>query len=123
MNTGKEFAQRLIENIGTSLELRSRIPDMATLKDLAEGGTRLSSQMLNTSSNFGSFDNALRELLQDLHKKNRGIMLAPDTLPLPLTPLRQQLANNLDLLSQVIQESIDDYGITSRLESIDAAAV
>lgn len=123
MKSGQELAERLIENISTSLELRSRVPDMATLKDLAEGGARLSSQILNTSSNFGSFDKALKDLLTQLHAWNDNIMPAPQTLPLPLNIIKDHLSDQLSILTGVLQEHLDVYELTNRLETINSAAV
>lgn len=123
MTTGQDLAQRLIVNISTSLELRSRIPDMATLKDLAEGGARLNSQMLNTSSNFGSFDKALNALLKQLHDWNDHIMPASETLPLPLTEIKDHLSDQITTVARLLQEHLDLYELTNRLETINAAAV
>lgn len=133
MNKGKEFADRLIKNIKTSLELRSHIPDMATLKDLAEGGARLSAQLLNTSSNFGSFDTALREVLVALHARDSRILCPPKNSSLQLTVIYDNLSTEIVLLTKVIQEYIDEpeenmnkfhsVSLVYHLDTINSAAV
>ena len=132
MMTGADFANRLLQNIQTSLELRSRIPYLDILKELVQGGMPVSSAILNTSSNFGSFDSALKEVLAILNNRDTNFMPPPDTLPLPLTAIQQNLSDNMVLLSEVIQDYINSKHaavmITSelllyKLETINLAAV
>jgi hypothetical protein len=122
MMTGTELADRLLKNIDTSLALRSRIPYLDMLKELAQGGASIPTATLNTSSNFGSFDQALREILTLLNNVDNLFMAAPDTSPLPLTLIHQNLTANLKLLTGVV----DQYASTilmERLETINLSAV
>jgi hypothetical protein len=133
--TGIDFANRLLKNIQASLELRSRIPYLDMLMELRQGGMSLSTEILNTSSNFGSFDSALKEVLAILHISNSNFMSPPDVSPLPLTMICQNLSSNVTMLSEVIQGYIDLKDITvkmkestsalllSKLETINLAAV
>ena len=122
MMTGTELADRLLKNIDTSLALRSRIPYLDMLKELAQGGASIPTATLNTSSNFGSFDQALREILTLLNNVDNLFMAAPDTSPLPLTLIHQNLTANLKLLTGIV----DQYASTilmDRLETINLSAV
>lgn len=106
--TGTDLANRLLQNIQTSLTLRSHVPYLDMLRDLVQGGMPVSSAILNTSSNFGSFDSALKEVLTILHRDNGNFMPIPDILPLPLTAIYQDLSSNMHLLIEIIQAYIDD---------------
>ncbi|MGY0035728.1 hypothetical protein [Pedobacter sp. NJ-S-72] len=131
--TGKDFANRLLENIQTSLELRSRIPYLDMLRELRQGGMSLSTAILNTSSNFGSFDTALKEVLAILHSGNSNFISPPDISPLPLIMIYQNLSGNVPLLSEVLQDHIDNNAskinesksvlLLYKLETINLAAV
>lgn len=105
--TGIDLANRLLKNIETSLELRSRVPYLDMLMELRQGGISLSNEILNTSSNFGSFDTALKEVLAILHIRNSNFMPPPDISPLRLTVIHQNLSSNITLLSEVLQDYID----------------
>jgi len=105
--TGINLANRLLKNIETSLELRSRVPYLDMLMELRQGGISLSNEILNTSSNFGSFDTALKEALAILHISNSKFMPPPDISPLRLTVIHQNLSSNITLLSEVLQDYID----------------
>ena len=105
--TGTDFANRLLNNIQTSLTLRSHIPYLDMLRELVQGGMPVSTATLNTSSNFGSFDSALKEVLTILHTNNGNFMPAPDVLPLPLTVIHQNLSSNMTILAEIIQAHID----------------
>ena len=105
--TGINLANRLLKNIETSLELRSRVPYLDMLMELRQGGISLSNEILNTSSNFGSFDTALKEVLAILHIRNSKFMPPPDISPLRLTVIHQNLSSNITLLSEVLQDYID----------------
>lgn len=131
--TGIDFADRLLKNIQTSLELRSRIPYLDMLMELRQGGMTLSSEILNTSSNFGSFDTALKEVLAILHLSHTKLMSPPDILPLPLTVIYQNLSGNITILSEILQNYIDNDAVKLnesasallfyKLETINLAAV
>lgn len=122
MNTGTELTDRLLKNIQTSLELRSRIPYLEMLKELAEGGLSISKDTVNTSSNFGSFDTALREVLVKLNHIDPTFMPAPTVSPLPLTAIYENFSRNMPLLIDVLNQPVSS-GIVDRLETINLAAV
>lgn len=122
MNTGTELTDRLLKNIQTSLELRSRIPYLEMLKELAEGGLSISKDTVNTSSNFGSFDTALREVLVKLNHIDPTFMPAPTVSPLPLTAIYENLSSNMLVLIDVLNQPASS-GIVDRLETINLAAV
>jgi hypothetical protein len=122
MMTGTELADRLLKNIDTSLALRSRIPYLDMLKELAQGGASIPTATLNTSSNFGSFDQALREVLTLLNSVNNLFMAAPYTSPLPLTLIHQNLSANLKLLTGIIDQHTSAI-LMERLETINRSAV
>ncbi|MET4137895.1 hypothetical protein ABIB30_000255 [Pedobacter sp. UYP1] len=105
--TGTDFANRLLQNIQTSLTLRSRIPYLDMLKELKQGGMSISADTLNTSSNFGSFDSALKDVLAILHNTHSQFIPPPDILPLPLILIYQNLADNLPLLSERLQDAMN----------------
>ncbi|RAJ33080.1 hypothetical protein [Pedobacter cryoconitis] len=126
--TGTDFANRLLNNIQTSLGLRSRIPYLDILKELKQGGMSIAADTLNTSSNFGSFDRALKEVLTLLHQIDNSLMPPPDILPLPLTLIYQNLTDHLDILSEIFQKYKDQketplVTILDHLETINLAAV
>lgn len=132
MMTGIDLANRLLQNIQSSLQLRSRIPYLDMLRELVQGGTPISSAILNTSSNFGSFDTALKEVLTILYNSNSSFIPAPDILPLPLTVIHKNLADHITQLGEILQDHIDSKDavvmITSetllyKLETINLAAV
>lgn len=120
MMTGLDLANRLLENIQTSLTLRSRIPYLDMLKELAEGGMTVSTDMLNTSSNFGSFDTVLAEVLQVLHLEDASFLAVPDRFPLPLTLISENLKSNLTVLAGILAAS---PALVVNLETINAASV
>lgn len=133
--TGSDLTSRLLEDIQTSLALRAQIPYLDMLKELAEGGMPISTAMLNTSSNFGSFDNALAEVLHILHFQHDSFLPAPDRLPLPLSRISESLSENISLLNELFQRHIDEQGpsggrkentspvLLARLETIHLAAI
>ncbi|AMP98474.1 hypothetical protein AY601_1559 [Pedobacter cryoconitis] len=126
--TGTDFANRLLNNIQTSLALRSRIPYLDMLRELKQGGMSISADTLNTSSNFGSFDRALKEVLTLLHSSHSDLIAPPDVLPLPLTQIHQNLADHLNLLSEILQNFIadkesDSWLLFDKLETINLASV
>lgn len=126
--TGTDFANRLLNNIQTSLALRSRIPYLDMLRELKQGGMSISADTLNTSSNFGSFDRALKEVLTLLHRSHSDLIAPPDVLPLPLTQIHQNLADHLNLLSEILQDYIEDkesdsWLLFDKLETINLASV
>lgn len=126
--TGTDFANRLLNNIQTSLALRSRIPYLDMLRELKQGGMSISADTLNTSSNFGSFDRALKEVLTLLHSSHSDLIALPDVLPLPLTQIHQNLADHLNLLSEILQDYIEDkesdsWLLFDKLETINLASV
>jgi len=133
--TGIELTTKLLTNINTSLELRAQIPYLDMLRDLVEGGAIFSSSVLNTSSNFGSFDRYLGEILFLLNGINTHIINPGSPLPLPLTSILENLTAHADLVSSIFQKEIDDNlksdaaGISIggefryRLELISAASV
>ena len=126
--TGTEIAGRLLNNIQTSLALRSRIPYLDMLRELKQGGMSISADTLNTSSNFGSFDRALKEVLALLHSSHSNLITPPDVLPLPLTQIYQNLADNFNLLSQILQDYLNDkesdsWLLFDQLETINLASV
>ncbi|KIO77839.1 hypothetical protein TH53_06785 [Pedobacter lusitanus] len=103
--------------------------------ELRQGGMSLSTEILNTSSNFGSFDSALKEVLAILHISNSKLMSPPDISPLHLTVIYQNLSGNITILSEVLQDHLDhklsDAGSSEsvsadllyKLETINNAAV
>jgi len=119
--TGEIYAERLVANIKTSLELRSHIPYLDMLKELAEGGMPVSTKTLNTSSNFGSFDKALGEVMNILHDFNPLFRAATSPFPLPLTGILDNLNQNIKLLAGIIQDHSEV--ILTRLDTINAASV
>lgn len=126
--TGTALASRLLHNIQTSLTLRSRIPYLDMLKELKQGGMSISADTLNTSSNFGSFDRALKEVMAILHAKHSNLMAPPDFLPLPLTQIYQNLADHLNLLAEILQDQTDhkesnSWVLFDKLETINLASV
>ena len=126
--TGTELASRLLNNIQTSLALRSRIPYLDMLRELKQGGMSISADTLNTSSNFGSFDRALKEVIALLHSSHSNLITPPDVLPLPLTQIYQNLADNFNLLSQILQDYLNDkesdsWLLFDQLETINLASV
>ncbi|WP_367867290.1 hypothetical protein [Pedobacter sp. WC2423] len=126
--TGTALASRLLDNIQTSLALRSRIPYLDMLRELKQGGMSISADTLNTSSNFGSFDRALKEVLALLHSSHSNLIAPPDVLPLPLTQIYQDLADNFNLLSQILQDDLNDkesdsWLLFDQLETINFASV
>lgn len=124
--TGIELTGRLLKNIEISLTLRARIPYLDMLKDLVEGGATFTSAVLNTSSNFGSFDTYLNEILVLLNAEDSSIV-SHQTLPLPLSLVLANLTANADAISKIFQDEIDgkraseEFGY--RLELVNAAAV
>lgn len=124
--TGLELTTRLLNNIKTSLELRAYIPYLDMLKDLVEGGATFSSAVLNTSSNFGSFDTYLREILELLNGAGGGV-ISYQILPLPLSSILTNLTANADFITLIFQSEITSgasYGeFQYRLELVNAAAV
>lgn len=124
--TGIELAGRLLKDIEASLALRARIPYLDMLKDLVEGGATLTSAVLNTSSNFGSFDTYLSEILVLLNAED-GLIVSHQTLPLPLSVVLANLTANTSAISKIFQEEIDgkkaskEFGY--RLELVNAASV
>ena len=135
MDTGIELAQRLLADIQASLLLRTSIPYLDILKDLAEGGATFSSATLNTSSNFGSFDTHLKMLLTTLNAANPVILNPERTHPLPLAAILDNLTANLQLLTDLFHEAIHhtrqpssdahtaSYYILTSLEQINRSAV
>lgn len=126
--TGTAFANRLLNNIQTSLALRSRIPYLDMLRELKQGGMSIAAETLNTSSNFGSFDRALKEVMMLLHRSHSNLIAPPDILPLPLTKIYQNLADNLTLVSEILQNYMDDkesdsWFLFDKLETINLASV
>lgn len=126
--TGTALASRLLDNIQTSLALRSRIPYLDMLRELKQGGMSISADTLNTSSNFGSFDRALKEVIALLHSSHSNLITPPDVLPLPLTQIYQNLADNFNLLSQILQDYLNDkesdsWLLFDQLETINLASV
>lgn len=124
--TGTDLANRLLTNIQTSLELRSRIPYLDMLRDLVQGGTSVSTSILNTSSNFGSFDITLKELLSVLHNSNSTFMAPPANLPLPLTAIHNNLNTNMAILIEIFQDHIDNKEsafLLYKLDTINQASV
>ena len=124
--TGTDLANRLLKNIQTSLELRSRIPYLDMLRDLVQGGTSVSTNILNTSSNFGSFDTALKESLTVLHNSNSTFMAPPANLPLPLTAIHNNLNTNMAILIEIFQDHIDNKEsafLLYKLDTINQASV
>ena len=126
--TGTDFANRLLNNIQSSLALRSRIPYLDMLRELKQGGMSISADTLNTSSNFGSFDRALKEVMTLLNSNHSNLIAPPDILPLPLTLIYQNLADNLNLLSEILQDYINDkesdsWLLFDQLETINLASV
>lgn len=122
MSKGRELANRLLQNIQTSLTLRAHIPYLDMLKELAQGGVTISTATLNTSSNFGSFDQALRSLLAMLHAANSVFMAAPEISPLPLTAIQQNLSGNIDLLIALLDQPVPAV-LLDRLDTIHLASV
>jgi hypothetical protein len=124
--TGSELLQRLMGNIKTSLELRSTIPYLDILKELAEGGAGFSTSILNTSSNFGSFDHYLSEVLYLLHTADPKINLFI-TIPLPLTQVTEILTTHALLVAVLFQDDLDRPNLQGqflyRLDLINAASV
>ena len=124
--TGTELTSRLLTDIARSLELRARIPYLDMLKELAEGGAALSAAVLNTSSNFGSFDHYLSEVLVLLHQAQR-VIIAPAYLPLPLVAIQTNLSTHAAALAQIFQQEIDQPNAPAvylyRLNLINAASV
>lgn len=126
--TGTDFANRLLNNIQSSLALRSRIPYLDMLRELKQGGMSISADTLNTSSNFGSFDRALKEVMTRLNSNHSNLIAPPDILPLPLTLIYQNLADNLNLLSEILQDYMNDkesdsWLLFDQLETINLASV
>lgn len=124
--TGTALTDKLTENIKTSMELRSRIPYLDMLRELAEGGATLSSATLNTSSNFGSFDHYLAEVLHMLQAQIPSFPVY-QLLPLPLSVILNHLTENSVQISLIFQHEIDtkpsENEFQYRLDLIDAAAV
>ena len=108
MNKGTELAERLLNNIHTSIELRTRIPYLDMLRDLIEGGVTPTTAMMNTSSNFGSFDNNLKVVLSLLSEENSLINNPVTASPLPLSSILVNLTSNRDLLTKLFQDAVDD---------------
>lgn len=126
--TGTDLANRLLNNIQTSLALRSRIPYLDMLRELKQGGMSIAADTLNTSSNFGSFDRALKEVMTLLHSSDSNLMAPPDVLPLPLTQIYQNLADHLNLLAEILQDQTDhqesnSWVLFDKLETINLASV
>lgn len=126
--TGTDLANRLLDNIQTSLALRSRIPYLDMLRELKQGGMSIAADTLNTSSNFGSFDRALKEVMTLLHDSHSNLIAPPDVLPLPLTQIYQNLADHLNLLSEILQDYMNDkesdsWLLFDKLETINLASV
>jgi hypothetical protein len=107
MKTGIELAERLLDNINKSLVLRTHIPYLDMLKDLVEGGLTPTSAMINTSSNFGSFDTHLIILLNLLHTASSSI-INPTQAPLPLAAIRENLTSNLNQLEELLQAAAEN---------------
>jgi hypothetical protein len=124
--TGTVLLQRLTENIKTSMELRATIPYLDTLKELAEGGAGFSASILNTSSNFGSFDHYLSEVLSLLHHTDPRIS-AFTTLPLPLSRINEIMTTYALLVAAIFQADLDKPTLQGqflyRLDLINAASV
>jgi hypothetical protein len=107
MKTGIALAERLINNINTSLVLRTHIPYLDMLKDLVEGGLTPTSAMINTSSNFGSFDTHLKILLNLLHTASSSFINPTLATPLPLIAILENLASNLSKLEELLQDAVE----------------
>jgi len=107
MHTGTELAERLLKNINTSLELRTHIPYLDVLKDLIEGGVTPTTAVMNTSSNFGSFDSHLKVVLSQLSAANGLIIHRNQPVPLSLSSILMNLTANMDLLIKLLQDAAD----------------
>lgn len=103
---GIDLANRLLQNIKSSLVLRSQIPYLDTLRELKQGGMYISPEQLNTSSNFGSFDRALREVLMILHEEYSQLLITVEGTPLPLTTIHHELSQQIDLLTSYFDDAI-----------------
>jgi hypothetical protein len=108
MTTGTELAERLLNNINTSLALRTHIPYLDTLRDLIEGGVTPTTAMMNTSSNFGSFDSNLKVVLSQLSAANSLIINPTQPAPLSLSTILVNLTTNMDLLIKLLQDAAED---------------
>jgi len=124
--TGKYLASRLLENIQSSMTLRAKIPYLDILKDLIQGGATFNSATLNSSSNFGSLDTALKTALGILHALDERLIPAPSVSPLPLSLIYANLIENVDLLEFTIDQHLRDtpsYTLVNQLELISLSAV
>jgi hypothetical protein len=124
--TGTALLIRLTENLQTSLELRAVVPYLDILKELAEGGAIFSSSILNTSSNFGSFDHYLSEVLYLLHIAESGIVV-PGIMPLPLTQILNNLTTHAVMVAGIFESDLEKPALQGqylyRLDLINAASV
>ena len=78
------------------------------LRDLIEGGVTLTTAMMNTSSNFGSFDSHLKIALRQLSEANSAIINPVQPAPLPLSSILVNLTTNIDVLIQLLQDAVED---------------
>jgi len=107
MTTGTALAERLLNNINTSLALRTHIPYLDMLRDLIEGGVTPTTAMMNTSSNFGSFDRNLKIVLSLLSDANALIINPTLPAPLQLSSILENLTTHMDLLIKLLQDAAD----------------
>jgi hypothetical protein len=96
--TGIDYANRLLENIQTSLAFRATFPD---LHELVELHPTTPIETFNTVTNFGTFDSTLRVILTILHVSDNKIQLAPEVRLIRLQPVLDNLKENIDLLSKL----------------------
>lgn len=82
--------------------------------------------MMNTSSNFGSFDTHLRIVLGLLNAENSLISNQATISPLPLSSILLNLTSNIELLVELLQDAADSNKgaeIVASLEQINSASV